>query len=500
MANTSLPETRSIKQTLAAAARSVANAADRFTSQFLGDQNITENVDAATAARSLVRAKAGEFDVVNVIADYDWTLSHNKTLLQSQIPFIRLTEFKLTASNVINSLQSTLMAYSDIAAANNQALNALPDIGAKLGGVASTIAASTLESISPQSSDSVNAIFSDLKNTIDGKLGNFLGSGKSSIQSVAASVGNAVTNYTKSAASVDKNFGEGSGSLVDLYGGLYTRKSTGREYTIPYFTEDYVSIDNGFEESYNGFAGKISDTINSMVEGATTMPSLTEPGVYVQRPKFYNFKSSGASISFTFCLFNTITPMAYMKNNELIQKLALNNMPRRFSRVVVEPPCIYEVLIPGRAFYPYCFVERMEVKHMGTKRVLDREIIPEAYQVNITLRSLTTDVSNFYDTQMTRHGMEFTQSTAELPPQDSERPVVKAEAIQREVVRAVPVNSSGGSGHDFDFSEDFNLEAPTAIPSSPSRASLLNRPAAPTTIPSSPSRASLLNRPAAGGS
>jgi hypothetical protein len=142
-------------------------------------------------------------------------------------------------------------------------------------------------------------------------------------------------------------------------------------------------------------------------EAASGLAALVEPGVYVPRPKYYNFESEGNQFSFAITLYNTITPMAHLKNSQLIQQLILNNLPRRKTRVVVEPPCIYEVLIPGKAFFPYCFITDLRVLHVGTKRLMDGEIVPDAFEVQITIKSLTTDANNFYEKQMQHHGMTF---------------------------------------------------------------------------------------------
>ena len=130
--------------------------------------------------------------------------------------------------------------------------------------------------------------------------------------------------------------------------------------------------------------------------------------MYVQRPKYYNFETDGHQFSFSITLYNTITPLAHLKNSKFIQQLILNNLPRRKTRIVVEPPCIYEVLIPGKAFFPYCFITDLRVLHVGTKRLMEGEIVPDAFEVQITIKSLTSDANNFYEKQMQHHGLTFT--------------------------------------------------------------------------------------------
>jgi hypothetical protein len=97
--------------------------------------------------------------------------------------------------------------------------------------------------------------------------------------------------------------------------------------------------------------------------------------------------------------------MSYLKHAKFIQQLALNNMPRRVTRAIVEPPCIYEVFIPGKAFYPYCYINELRVTNVGAKRLINNEIVPDAFQIDIRLTSLIKDASNLYERQMQHHGL-----------------------------------------------------------------------------------------------
>jgi hypothetical protein len=217
-----------------------------------------------------------------------------------------------------------------------------------------------------------------------------------------------------SRAQTPTDFGQEGQHLVDVYGGLYAREATGRTYTLPYFENEYFAANNSFDEQTTiPFMNKLYEGVS---EAANTLPALVEPGVYVQRPKFYKFDSDGNQFSFALTLYNTITPLAYLKNSQLVQQLALNNLPRRKSKVVVEPPCIYEVLIPGKAFFPYCYISDLRVLHVGTKRLMEGEIVPDAFEIQITIKSLTTDANNFYEKQMQHHGLTFATPEQATPP------------------------------------------------------------------------------------
>ena len=202
--------------------------------------------------------------------------------------------------------------------------------------------------------------------------------------------------------------------MQGVLGLLYLTKSSGNVYKLPYFTNELFSVDNSFSDSYqqtpafNNVEGFMRDVSEKMI-GIT---ALTEPGTYIQRPKFYNFSSTGTTINVNFTLFNTLNEMEYLKNSNLIAKLVLSNTPRRLDKITVKPPCIYEVTVPGKAFYPYCYIKNLKVDHVGIKRLVTgnsgkQTIVPDAYFISITLESLVSDINNLYEQQMGNAGIDL---------------------------------------------------------------------------------------------
>ena len=349
-----------------------------------------ETQEATPADVSTANADAKE-EAIDVIKDYDWTASINKQQLQEKIPFIRLKEYRITADNAINALATSVFAWSDMQKAGANAVGKMGSIAG--AGITDAASAAGLD----QELDWI-------KNFKDNKVAKV-------ITSKVGALGDSIERYIEMAkthaskAQSPSDFGPEGQHLMDVYGGLYARESTGRTYTFPYYENEYFSTNNTFSDTTTiPLIGQVFDKINEASQG---LAALVEPGVYVQRPKYYNFASEGNQFSFAITLYNTITPMAHLKNSQLIQQLILNNLPRRKTKVVVEPPCIYEVLIPGKAFFPYCFITDLRVMHVGTKRLMDGEIVPDAFEVQITIKSLTTDANNFYEKQMQHHEMTF---------------------------------------------------------------------------------------------
>lgn len=330
------------------------------------------------------------FNFVDIIKDFDWTLSTNRKQIIDQIPYIELREFKLNASNAVDSV-----------------FNACSVIAQSVKDSKSAIANTTLGSaIGTASNTALNAVdWINQATGSDTKLSEVMSTemGKSILDKFNRSY-DAISNLLADQPSVGY-----SNEFQSIFNNLYSRTPTGVKYKFPYFTDRFISISNYFSKSTDVDVTVAAEKLSDMLEkSAKAIPSLLTPGVYVETPKFYNFSSGTAvPIIVSFTLYNTITPDAYTRNSKFIQQFTIKNSPRRFTKVVAEPPCIYEVTIPGKAFYPYCHVQSFEVRHIGTKRVItdnnQTEIIPEGYEISIVLMSLTADTSNMYETQMYRH-------------------------------------------------------------------------------------------------
>jgi hypothetical protein len=172
---------------------------------------------------------------------------------------------------------------------------------------------------------------------------------------------------------------------IDPYERLYLTELTNVTYLLPYFDTQYVNIRNTFIDAFK--RGSNSDSSNSSYNDSMPFNSLTkfidtglnkildvasalEPGVYIERPQFYNFSNANApEVTIRFPLLNTLNIDSIQKNLEFIQKLTLQNKQYKKSRVLSEQPVIYQVTIPGQAYYPYAYIERMNVNFLGTKRV-----------------------------------------------------------------------------------------------------------------------------------
>lgn len=336
--------------------------------------------------------KAQQKEAIDVIQDYDWTHSTNKILKTDEVPYIYVKEFKMAGNSYISSLMTSALLFPDLADSNVGAGAPFETFWGKIKG-----------------------------SFKDNKFAEFI---SSNAQDVTQKLSEKVTPYTNWIADQVKGIDQtaeawNNKDLHDKYAYLYIRKPTGTSYYFPYFENDYVSIRNGFEDSYeskNPFTkalANLSDLASSTAEYAN-MAAATEPGTFIQRPKFYNFSNTGNSIKTSFYLFNTLNENSYVKNMNLINKLVIQNTPHRHNRILVDPPCIYELTVPGRGFYPYAFISNLSVEFIGTRRMItsdrgNKVIVPDAFKVTLEFTSLTMEVNNFIIPEMGDAGIDVSQ-------------------------------------------------------------------------------------------
>ena len=360
-----------------------------FTSRLPTTQNVDQSRNFPDSNIKTEPKKEPSKDI-NIIKDYDWTYSKNKNRKLDEIPYIKIKEFKMMGNTYISSLMTTALLFPDIVESNVGQNSFFEKIG------------------------------SSFKNNSFGK---FMGDSVSKVSTAISNTAQKTSNWVaEQMKAIDDTAGSWKNDdLIKNYSYLYLRKFTGTTYILPYFSNDFVSIRNDFNDTYSGNdKSPIQEVLSRANEVANefaqygNVASVTEPGMFVQRPKFYNFRDEGAVFSTEFYLFNTITPDSYLKNLEVITRLIIQNTPHRHNRLLVDPPCIYELTIPGRIFYPYAWIDELTVKHVGTKRILKNNkgkdvSVPDAYHVEIKFKSLTMEVNNFITPEMGTFGINVSQ-------------------------------------------------------------------------------------------
>jgi hypothetical protein len=188
---------------------------------------------------------------------------------------------------------------------------------------------------------------------------------------------------------------------------------------MPYFSNAVHAVQNQFATDDKVMSGTMglgalvsagAKTAEQLAYGLSTSMNFMEPGIYIEKPQFYSFAAGGDTVSFSFPLINTgwATFEDVQRNWQLIYMLVYQNRPNRKSRDLIEPPCLYEVMIPGIKYMPYAFISALQVDFMGSRRSYYvnvpnstggssriQTIIPDAYMVSISLRGLIAESRNF---------------------------------------------------------------------------------------------------------
>lgn len=183
-----------------------------------------------------------------------------------------------------------------------------------------------------------------------------------------------------------------------------------REYVFPYFNNNVRDLQNNFNDQ-SPLDGTVGAKLKNFLEGAGelvqagkafgSIAGITEmesAGAYVETPKFYNYGENEPGISVSFPLINTLEVEDITANYNLIAELIRINRPLRKNPILVEPPVLWQVTIPGFRYLPWASCN-VGVELDGVRRIVQINgkdtIIPESYNITLTFNPLTTEPSNF---------------------------------------------------------------------------------------------------------
>lgn len=341
----------------------------------------------------------GQIDVVN---DFQWTSSPLTS--REDIPAIELREKRLKT----NSLIAQLAYYSLIASEKGgEVAGRLANLfGNSSGGFGGGALGGLFQS-------TIGQAFVGAGQRILGAASNF-GSSVLGTGAVQFFTGRSVNDFFSQTTASSTG-----GDVLAPYDGLYLTEDTKFSYRMPYFENMQNAVTNAFSND-DQILSKKSFGLNKFISGAADIAeglaytlagtiNVTEPGIYIEKPQFYSFGASGDAITFSFPLINTgwATFEDVQRNWQLIFMLIYQNRPNRKSRDLIDPPCLYEVSIPGVKYMPFAFIQNLSVQFMGARRSYKinvpssqgvsriSTIIPDAYIVSVTLRGLVAETQNF---------------------------------------------------------------------------------------------------------
>jgi len=195
--------------------------------------------------------------------------------------------------------------------------------------------------------------------------------------------------------------GFGGNPYKDLYTG--EQKMSMR---LPYFNEYHHNINQGWEQNQ----GPLGSVVENATKLATNVASVLSPAAGILYPKNYA-GAQESSYSFTFYLINTYggaDPITGIKanvgkNKKFLENLIGASLHAQQNSIVVQPPYIWEVYIPGIRWSPAAVINNLVISNKGTMNrghVFDMPknyIFPDAWEVTIGIKELINESRSIYE-------------------------------------------------------------------------------------------------------
>ena len=346
--------------------------------------------------------------LINVTKDFKWTKTIRNDINVSQIPTLSLTEYYITQpaflSNIRNVYSVLPRAASGFA---NSVANAIPGSKDFINSIKESIG-------NLENSDFIqDSVVENLKNPL---VTGVKGMAKSAMDGIA---------ITGSGIDV------GSAAYMKAYEDIYGVLKSNFRYRIPYFSNNWKSITTKFADDNGGTtrgggekSGLIGRTVGQIDDGYKFVKNIADSlttGFAMDFAKSYNYGSDTPETKINFILDNTYDSFtdkegvpSYQKNWELIFLLLYQNLPNKRNRLFFDPPVIYRADVPGVFHYLYSYMSKLEVTALGNtqprkislnikdnKESTDNKqstetLIPEAFNVSITLTSLLPETKNLF--------------------------------------------------------------------------------------------------------
>ena len=193
---------------------------------------------------------------------------------------------------------------------------------------------------------------------------------------------------------------------LKAYENLYGVKRTKFKYSLPYLENNYKSVSNSWSGGQDSLARLMGDTAASFL--TDTLFSKIAPGVGIDYSKSFGYGTNGPSHTIQFYLDNTKDAEygGYETNFRLIYLLLYQNLPNRINKITYVPPVIYRSKLPGVFSYRWSYLNNVSVEMIGVRRTKtindfidgkpSQVVIPEGYQINLTIQSLVPETQNLY--------------------------------------------------------------------------------------------------------
>lgn len=326
----------------------------------------------------------GPSDPIDVNNDFNWTKSPKSS--RQDVPKLRLIEKRITKNSTVSNLAYSLLANVDLA--NTVSVQGAASIDLLAGNEKADVQ-NSLQNLKSSASDSVNSVIknSETLTKVKGKLNEVF------------------------------DFESFQSNVLRPYNYLYVTERTGFEYIFPYLEDDYRESNVNMGEDQQNLAASILGAVSEFGQQVAGAALVLRPGVYIEEAKQFTMGQEGRTLNVKIPLLNTDSYEDILKNWQLIFGLVYQNRPGRITKNLVDVPVIYEAFIEGMTYMPYAYIKGLSVSFLGNRRTMKikipvtkftsqgsdvgtqtREIttvIPDAYQLNLSITGLNEETRNF---------------------------------------------------------------------------------------------------------
>jgi len=215
--------------------------------------------------------------------------------------------------------------------------------------------------------------------------------------------------------------GKGPKGLLSVYDEIWPDNPTNWIYRFPYFNKTHYELNtplwsmvdkpgeilkaagSGLTGFIKGMGGpKIAEFLNAGIASADAVAALGETALgalsplvgTVDRPRIFS-QHSGRSITVQFPLYNTIQNNDWKNNRDFFYRFATQNLFNKVDFITGLPPVWYRVYIPGQYYSHASCVTNFNVENLGNTRLVEKDfIVPDAYQISITLEEMLMPSAN----------------------------------------------------------------------------------------------------------
>ena len=281
----------------------------------------------------------GLTSIIDVVTDFEWT--HTPAHGRHEVPFLRMSEYRVNFNSLLQNIRYLLHSVQN---------ETLKEIETQFAGVGPAGLGGELVNVGTKA---LRQLKDAIKNNVPGLFG--------------------------------MSHGNTANHLIPYYG-LYGASPSGFEYYLPYFEQNWKTVDGNWQDWSQG-GGPLKQVYNNLFSKDGFLKSIASGlllspnalGTQIDRPKQYVYEKDSPAITVKFDLMNTTNMDDIVKNWQLIFLLLYQNLPNKTSKIQSEPPVIYEVEIPGTFYSPFAYIQSIRILNRGATRIME---IPVAFTKN----------------------------------------------------------------------------------------------------------------------